>query len=282
MPELPEVETVICGLSKIMAGQVIVAIEIRCNKLRWPIPDNLSDTIAGIAVKGIRRRGKYIIIELANKFSLLIHLGMSGSFRIIHPSEIETNQEVLSTKHEHFVIVLDSGIHVAYRDPRRFGMLDIAQTSALNSHRLLRQLGPEPFGIGFNVKYLTKCLDKRSISIKAALLDQTIVAGVGNIYASESLWLAGISPVRKCSSIKKNQLQLLVKSVCTVLNEAIEAGGSTLRNYKSVYGELGGFQDRFNVYDRAMQPCNRHGCSGTIIRIVQSGRSTFFCNICQL
>ena len=277
LPELPEVETVRRGLVERLVGSRIDRVEIRQPNLRWPIPEEFAATVGGSGVKGFRRRGKYILCDLTNDRTMLIHLGMSGSIRTVRVglSPGEPN------RHDHVVWHIEDGSSVMFHDPRRFGMLDIIVTGEEHACRHLRELGPEPLGNAFSPAALGERLKGRKVAIKNALLDQKVVAGIGNIYACESLWTAGISPVLPCGKLDTSQLDLLVRAIRTVLREAIEAGGSTLRNYRAVGGEIGGFQDRFNVYDREACPCPRVECGTPVERIIQSARSTFYCPRCQ-
>ena len=282
MPELPEVETVRSGIAPVMEGQVIARAEVNRPDLRWPFPPDMGARLTGRRVLGLRRRSKYILADLDSNETLLIHLGMSGrmlvsgqtigDFHHPHPAP---------AKHDHVVLHMDSGARITFNDARRFGAMDLMPTAAQEDHWLIRDLGPEPLGNGFHEDYLIARLKGRNTPIKAALLDQRIVAGLGNIYVCEVLYRAGIHPARKAGRISAARVASLVPLVRQVLNEAIAAGGSSLRDYRQSDGELGYFQHDFAVYDREGDPCVTPGCGGTIRRIVQSGRSSFFCAQCQ-
>jgi formamidopyrimidine-DNA glycosylase len=275
MPELPEVETVMRGLATILGGQTILRAEIRRDGMRWPFPAGLVATLAGARVEGFRRRGKYMLMRLSNGQSVLIHLGMSGRM-VARPRGANTPLPA----HEHLMLETAEGTHVGFVDPRRFGSVDLVPTSAENSHRLLAGMGPEPLEEAFTPGILGAALAGKQTPIKAALLDQSVVAGLGNIYVAEALFRAGISPRRLAGTIPGARADRLVPAIKAVLNAAIEAGGSSLRDYVQADGELGHFQDSFSVYDREGHPCplcpGPPGCAG-VSRIVQSGRSTFFC-----
>ncbi|EHM03230.1 DNA-formamidopyrimidine glycosylase [Acetobacteraceae bacterium AT-5844] len=275
MPELPEVETVMRGLAAILEGQTIIHAETRREGMRWPFPAGLAATLAGARVEGFRRRGKYMLMRLSTGQSVLIHLGMSGRM-VARPRGANTPPPA----HEHLILETAGGTHVGFVDPRRFGSVDLIPTAAEDSHRLLAGMGPEPLEEGFTPTILSAALAGKQTPIKAALLDQSVVAGLGNIYVCEALFRAGISPRRLAGTIPGARATRLVPAIKAVLSEAIAAGGSTLRDYVQASGEIGGFQDRFAVYDREGEPCplcpNPPGCPG-ITRIVQAGRSTFFC-----
>jgi formamidopyrimidine-DNA glycosylase len=282
MPELPEVETVRRGLIPAMEGRRILAAEVRRPDLRWPLPERMAERLTGRRVTGLRRRSKYILADLEGGESLLIHLGMSGrmlvsgtmpgAFHHAHPAP---------EKHDHVVLDLEGGARVTFNDARRFGAMDLVETERAEAHWLLAGLGPEPLGNAFHEDYLIARFRGRNTPAKAALLDQRVVAGLGNIYVSEALHRAGISPARKAGRIAAPRVGALVPAIRAVLAEAIEAGGSSLRDYRHADGELGYFQHAFRVYDRAGEACPTPGCSGTIRRIVQSGRSSFYCPVCQ-
>jgi formamidopyrimidine-DNA glycosylase len=282
MPELPEVETVRRGLAPVMEGQVIVAAEIRRPDLRWPLPDRMAERLTGARVERLRRRSKYILADLSTGETLLIHLGMSGRmlisgqmagyFHHAHPAP---------QKHDHIILDIENGTRVTFNDARRFGMMDLMATGTAETHWLMAGIGPEPFGNSFDESYFIAALSGRRTPIKAALLDQRIVAGLGNIYVSEVLHRAGISPRRLAGRIAPARVASLVPIIRQVLSDAIEAGGSSLRDYRQADGELGYFQHRFRVYDREGDACPAPGCTGTIRRIVQSGRSSFYCPLCQ-
>ncbi len=276
MPELPEVETVCRGLEPALAGRRIAAAEVFRKDLRWPLPPDLAGRLSGARFGAIRRRSKYLLLELSTSETLIIHLGMSGRIRM---ERADRGGEDLA--HDHFRLELDDGLSVIYNDVRRFGMIDLAPTDAVNEHRLLRSLGPEPLGNRFSEEYLSERLSGRSAPIKAVLLDQRVVAGLGNIYACEALWRSGISPRRRARSVAGRRVQRLHASVRSVLVDAIAAGGSSLRDYRQAGGEPGYFQHEFAVYGREGANCRKDGCGGSVRRILQSGRSSFFCPGCQ-
>ncbi|MCE5974041.1 bifunctional DNA-formamidopyrimidine glycosylase/DNA-(apurinic or apyrimidinic site) lyase [Sinirhodobacter sp. WL0062] len=280
MPELPEVETVRRGLLPAMEGRLIVQAEVNRPDLRWPLPENMAERLTGARVVQLRRRSKYILADLDRGESLLIHLGMSGrmlvsgvmlgGFHLDHPAP---------QKHDHVVLHMEGGARVTFNDARRFGAMDLVRTDREEAYWLLAGLGPEPFGNDFHEDYLVARLKGRATPIKAALLDQRVVAGLGNIYVSEVLFRAGIDPRRQAGKIAAKRVAGLVPIIREVLAEAIEAGGSSLRDHRQADGELGYFQHSFRVYDREDEPCVT--CATPIRRIVQSGRSSFFCPACQ-
>jgi formamidopyrimidine-DNA glycosylase len=282
MPELPEVETVRRGLLPVMEGQLIAQAEVNRPDLRWPLPDRMADRLTGQRVTALRRRSKYILADLSSGETLLIHLGMSGrmlisgtmlgQFHHHHPAP---------QKHDHVVLHMESGARITFNDARRFGAMDLMPTTTAAAHPLLAGLGPEPFGNDFNEPYLTTALQGRKTPIKSALLDQRLVAGLGNIYVCETLYRAGISPLRLAGGLTSSAAAALVPLIREVLAEAIAAGGSSLRDFRQTNGELGYFSKEFAVYGREGQPCQTPGCSGTITRTVQSGRSSFWCPSCQ-
>ncbi len=282
MPELPEVETVRRGLQPAMEGARIRAAQVRRPDLRWPLPDRMADRLTGARVLRLGRRSKYILADLDTDETLIIHLGMSGRMLIegAAPGDFH-HQRATPRKHDHVILDMDNGSRITFNDARRFGAMDLAPTASIESHWLLATLGPEPLGNAFTADYLADRLAGRRTPIKAALLDQRIVAGLGNIYVSEALWQAGIHPRRLAGKISAPRLAVLVPAIRAVLTAAIEAGGSSLRDYRQADGELGYFQHSFAAYDREGHPCRRDGCAGTIRRIVQSGRSSYYCNTCQ-
>ncbi len=282
MPELPEVETVRRGLAPSMEGHVIVRAEVNRPDLRWPFPENMADRLTGAKVMGLRRRSKYVLVDLSTGETLIIHLGMSGRMTVSgDPLGQFHRSHPAPEKHDHVVFHMDSGARITFNDPRRFGAMDLAPTATLEDHWLIKPIGPEPLGNGFNESYLVGRLSGRNTPIKTALLDQRIVAGLGNIYVCEVLHRTGINPKRKAGSLSRARIAALVPAVRDVLSEAIAAGGSSLRDYRQADGELGYFQHGFKAYDREGQPCQSAPCDGTISRIVQSGRSTFYCPKCQ-
>ncbi len=276
MPELPEVETVMRGLARVLDGQRILAASIARPDMRWPFPDGLVTRLTGTRVLGFRRRAKYMLMRLEGGDSVLIHLGMSGRM-VARRAQDRPNEPVA---HEHFALQTESGIHVGFVDPRRFGSVGLVATAAEDQHKLLAGLGPEPLDDAFTPQVLSNALAGKHTPIKAALLDQKVVAGLGNIYVSEALYRAGISPRRVAFSVAGAGCLKLVPAIKAVLCESIEAGGSSLRDYVQADGGIGFFQERFKVYDREGLPCE--GCPGApkcqgIERIVQSGRASFYC-----
>jgi formamidopyrimidine-DNA glycosylase len=267
MPELPEVETTVRGLEQVLHGRRIARIEARRPDLRRALPEGLGQRLTGARVTGLRRRAKYGLIDTDRNDTLVFHLGMSGKWRI-DPAELK--------KHDHFIIETDEGRRLALNDARRFGSLDLIRTDELDDWPPFKALGPEPLDL--DARELKRRLAGRSAAIKLLLLDQGIVAGLGNIYVCEALYRAGIHPKRAGGSISLERLQRLVPAIHDVLDEAIRAGGSTLRDFASPGGELGYFSKRFAVYDREGKPSP---AGGTVKRIVQGGRSTFYCPKCQ-
>jgi formamidopyrimidine-DNA glycosylase len=274
MPELPEVETVMRGLQARMQGRVIARARIGRPDLRWPLPPGLGQILTGARVTGFRRRAKYILVRLDRGESLLIHLGMSGRMLIA------ADNDAAPALHEHVTLTTDDGWRIGFVDPRRFGSLDLVATSAEEQHKLLAGLGPEPLDDAFDAAALSDALHGRKTPIKAALLDQRTVAGLGNIYVSEALFRARVSPLRLADSVAGARAARLVPAIKAVLAEAIAAGGSSLRDYVQPDGGLGYFQHAWKVYDRAGEMCatcpGLPGCAG-IRRIVQSGRASFYC-----
>jgi formamidopyrimidine-DNA glycosylase len=283
MPELPEVETVRRGLLPVMEGRRIARAEVRRPDLRWPFPERMAERLAGARVTSLGRRSKYLLLDLDRGETLLVHLGMSGRMlvggRVLGEYVHDVGAE--GSPHDHVVLTMEDGARVTFNDARRFGVMDLWPTADLGSHRLLRGIGPEPLGNGFSAETLAQAFRGKAAPVKAALLDQGIVAGLGNIYVSEALARAGIHPKRAAGRIGRDRLERLVPAIRDVLREAIEAGGSTLRDHRQAGGELGAFQHRFRAYDREGQPCLTDRCGGTVRRIVQSGRSTYYCPDCQ-
>lgn len=282
MPELPEVETVRRGLSPVMEGQVIVQARVNRPDLRWPFPPDMAARLSGRQVTALRRRSKYILADLDSGESLLIHLGMSGRMLVSgDPLGQFVHDHPAAEKHDHVVLDMANGARITFNDPRRFGAMDLLNTATAERHKLLAQIGPEPLGNDFNEPYLVAALKGRNTPVKSALLDQRIVAGLGNIYVCEALFRARISPQRKAGQIAAPRVAAMVPIIRQVLSEAIEAGGSSLRDFRQADGELGYFQHSFDAYGREGEPCRAPGCSGTIARITQAGRSSFYCPICQ-
>ncbi len=270
MPELPEVETVRRGLALKMTGRTIVQADLRRQDLRRPFPPMLARTLTGAAIGKLRRRGKYLLIELDDNGTLLLHLGMSGR---ITTGDAPTPH----APHDHVILTLDDGTVVRFNDARRFGLLDFMRRGEEAAHPLLAGMGPEPLEPGFDSAYLTEALAGKMTPIKAALLDQRIVAGLGNIYVCEALYRAGLSPRRLAGTVAGARADKLVAAIKSVLAEAIEAGGSSLRDYVQANGELGYFQHRWAVYGKEGKPCPGCTCAEGVRRIAQAGRSTFFC-----
>lgn len=283
MPELPEVETVRSGLVPSMEGRVILKADIRRPDLRWPFPDRMAERLTGSRVDRLRRRSKYILADLDSGETLLIHLGMSGRMLIQGSGVIGEFHHALpaTEKHDHVILDMEGGARVVFNDARRFGMMDLWPTTKIEMHPLLAGLGPEPLGNAFDETYLAAALKGRKTPIKSALLDQKLVSGLGNIYVCEALWRAHIHPRTKAASLSRSRAQSLVPVIRDVLGEAIEAGGSSLKDYRQTDGELGYFQHSFAVYGREGDACRTPGCEREIARIVQAGRSTFFCPGCQ-
>ncbi len=282
MPELPEVETVRRGLLPAMEGGVIARAEVNRPDLRWPFPEAMAERLTGQRVLGLRRRSKYILADLGSSETLLIHLGMSGRMLVSgDPLGQFHHDHPAPQKHDHVVLHMASGARVTFNDPRRFGAMDLLPTAGEAQHRLLAGIGPEPLGNGFSEAYLVAALKDRRTPIKAALLDQRIVAGLGNIYVCEALYRAGIHPARRANRISASRLAALVPIIRQVLTEAIAAGGSSLKDFRQADGDLGYFQHSFDVYGREGAPCRTPGCDHLIRRIVQSGRSSFYCGQCQ-
>lgn len=282
MPELPEVETVRRGLSPVMEGQVIARAAINRPDLRWPFPPDMAARLTGQRITALRRRSKYILADLVSGESLLIHLGMSGRMLVSgDPLGRFVHDHPAPEKHDHVVLHMEGGARITFNDPRRFGAMDLLPTQTAEAHPLLARLGPEPLGNAFNEPYLVAALKGRNTPIKSALLDQRIVAGLGNIYVSEALFRAGISPLRRAGALSGRRAAALVPIIREVLADAITAGGSSLRDFRQADGELGYFQHSFDVYGREGEPCRNAGCIGHIARITQAGRSSFYCPRCQ-
>ena len=278
MPELPEVETVRRGLQPHLEGRRIARLVLNRDGLRWKFPPDLVQTATGATVTGLRRRSKYVLLDLDREASILIHLGMSGRMLIegAGVGDFHRDPSILP-RHDHVVFETDEGTRITLNDARRFGMVDLIRGNS----PLLDVLGPEPLEDDFTGAVLAAAFEGRRAPVKAALLDQGVVAGLGNIYVSESLHRAGIDPRRAAGGIGRARLDALVGHIRDVLSEAIAAGGSSLRDHRQATGELGYFQHSFRVYDREGAPCPSPGCPGHIRRIVQSGRSSYFCALCQ-
>jgi formamidopyrimidine-DNA glycosylase len=292
MPELPEVETVRRGLQPAMEGSRITRLELRRKDLRFPFQPDFAGRLQGRVITSLDRRAKYLLADLDSGDVLLMHLGMSGSFRVVsdennvmpgafhHPRSDER-------AHDHVVFHMSSGPSVIYNDPRRFGFMRIFARSEIDQEPFLKDIGPEPLGNAFDAALLASATAGKKTSLKAALLDQRVVAGLGNIYVCEALFRSHLSPRRLAATLatKKGEptdhSRRLVIAIHEVLNQAIKAGGSSLRDHRQTDGELGYFQHSFQVYDREGEPCQTDGCSGIVKRFVQNGRSTFWCPKCQ-
>ena len=286
MPELPEVETVRRGLAPVLEGARLARVEARRPDLRFPLPEGFVQRLTGAVVNRLERRAKYLLARLDRDETLVMHLGMSGRFEIaggatkVRPGGFALAQPP-DPRHAHIVFETEAGVVITFYDPRRFGYMDLIATSQLEAHPWFDGLGPEPLDGCFGARRLACAFAGRRQSVKATLLDQRVVAGLGNIYVCEALFRAGIDPERPAGAVSQRKLGDLVESVRAVLREAIEAGGSTLRDYASADGALGYFQHRFKVYGREGESCVRPGCRGRVERIVQGGRSTFACSRCQ-
>jgi formamidopyrimidine-DNA glycosylase len=283
VPELPEVETVRRGLAPVMEGRRIHRAEVRRPDLRWPFPERMAERLAGARVNALGRRSKYLLAGLDTGETLIVHLGMSGRLLISEQPVGDYHVVMpLAGKHDHVMLEMQGGARVTFNDARRFGAMDLWPSDALGAHRLLAHLGPEPLGDGFSADWLAARMSGRRTPVKAILLDQRVVAGLGNIYVCEALWRTQIAPQRLARDVSSGEITGLVRAVRLVLDEAIAAGGSSLRDYRRTDGELGYFQHSFAVYGRVGEPCRRPGCGGVIARVVQAGRSSFYCPACQV
>jgi formamidopyrimidine-DNA glycosylase len=292
MPELPEVETVRCGLIPVMEGATVERLEARRADLRWPLPEHFAERMNGRKIERLRRRAKYLLADLDRDETLIMHLGMSGSFRVLLGNEETAPGEFMyprskASNHDHVVFHMSPRATVTFNDPRRFGAMLMSETAKLADHPLFKGLGPEPLSSELDAAYLAAKCAGRKTSLKAALLDQRIVAGLGNIYVSEALLLAHLSPKKSAGVLADRKgapadgAKRLVPAIKKVIAAAIEAGGSSLRDHKKTDGELGMFQHRFRVYDREGVRCPTRGCKGKIKAIVQNARSTYYCPVCQ-
>lgn len=273
MPELPEVETIKSGIGRSIIGKKIILVINSDKNLRLPFPKNLADLV-GQKIIDVERRARYILIKTSKKQIILVHLGMSG--KLLYLQKVP---EKLA-KHNHFFMQFSDGACLIYDDPRRFGLIDLVDADKINQHSMIKNLGSEPLFKSFNAKYLQSQLQNKKINIKTAMMDNTIVVGVGNIYVNESLFESKISPLRQAKNLTKKELEILVKNIKIILRKAIKLGGSTLRDYVQSNGDVGGFQFDFKVYGRDNENCPV--CSGKIKRIKQNGRSSFYCSVCQL
>jgi formamidopyrimidine-DNA glycosylase len=292
MPELPEVETVRRGLATVMEGARFKQVEARRGDLRWPLPTDFARRLEGETVEGLGRRGKFLLADLSSGDVLIMHLGMSGSFHVFRGQGQEPlgryhHERAKHLAHDHVVFHMSNRTIVTFNDPRRFGFMKLAPREKLDQEPLLHRLGPEPLGNEFDATMLARACAGKQTSLKAALSDQRVVAGLGNIYVCEALHRALLSPKRRAATIATRtgapheRAHRLVDGIKAVLVDAITAGGSSLRNHRRTDGELGAFQHNFRVYDRESEACVTPGCHGAVRRIVQQGRSTFFCPVCQ-
>ncbi len=275
MPELPEVETVRRGLTPVLDGARIANVILRRRSLRVPIPDDFESRLVGQKIVRLGRRAKYLLIEVENGTIVIAHLGMSGRMKI------HRGEPAAPGPHDHCDFVTEAGVTVRFTDPRRFGLLLLTTATEIDEHKLIRDLGPDPLGNDFNAVVLAEALAGRATPLKSALLDQKTVAGLGNIYVSESLFRAGLSPKRLAGTVKTKHAEALAAAIRSVISDAVAAGGTTLRDHVTPDGELGYFAQSLTVYDREGEACPRCGGKKTIRRIVQSGRSTFYCPSCQ-
>jgi len=273
-----------------MLGYRFISVETRRRDLRIPFPENFEKRLIGRRVNRLWRRAKYILADLDGGETLVIHLGMSGRIAVyrngnaIHPGSFyfhSTESELAPGKHDHVFFDTDAPAHIVFTDHRRFGLMTLVETAAIDSHKLFRSLGIEPLSEDFDAAHLKLALKGKKTPVKAALLDQRVVAGLGNIYVCEALWRAGISPRRRAARVTSKQIAILAPGIRSVLEEAVRLGGSSLRDHRRTNGELGEFQKTFAVYDREGEPCMKEGCAGIVRRIAQGGRSSFYCPVCQ-
>ena len=290
MPELPEVETVRLGLLPVLEGRTIIKARVRRGDLRLPFPPRFAERLTGRRVLTLSRRAKYLLVLLDGGETLVIHLGMSGRMSVYAEGRRQRLGDYVYNpapdgagfgKHDHVVFETDAPALIVFNDHRRFGLMTLIATNELAKDRLFRDIGIEPLSPAFSARYLAKALEGKKTPIKSALLDQRVIAGLGNIYACEALFLAGISPKRLAGAVRKNETAALARAIKQVLNEAIAAGGSTLRDHAQATGDPGSFQHRFRVYGREGLACKGRGCRETVKRIAQAGRSTFYCPACQ-
>ena len=286
MPELPEVETVRGGLAPVLEGHRLARVEARRPDLRFALPPNFVQFLTGATITKLERRAKYLLARLDREDTLVMHLGMSGRFEISRPDGASRPGQFhyapdRDPKHAHVVFETEAGTRVTYYDPRRFGYMALINTATFDLHPWFAGLGPEPLSAAFDVERLRTAFAGRKQGPKTLLLDQRVVAGLGNIYVCEALNRARISPFKPAGGVSAARLARLVPEIKAVLAEAIQAGGSTLRDFAQTDGALGYFQHRFRTYDRAGQPCRNDGCKGVIDRKLQAGRSTFYCPVCQ-
>ncbi len=275
MPELPEVETVRRGLVPVLQGTILIDVQTFREDLRYPFPLFFAEQLKGQTVETLERRAKYLLLHLSGSQTLIIHLGMSGRLRI------DSTHDFIKQKHDHVIFRTSRHQTIAYNDARRFGLMDLIPTQNWHDYIHFKKLGPEPFDQEFTFEVFHKSLQKHQQPIKVALLDQRLIVGVGNIYASESLWGSKIHPNRSANTLTPKETELLLINIREVLNRAIKAGGSTLRDHQQPDGKLGYFQHQFAVYSRYLEPCLREGCQGHIRKFAQAGRSTYYCEACQ-
>ena len=273
MPELPEVETVRCGLQRLMKGRTLFRVTLRRKDLRTPFPPGMEKTLQGRRVQTVARRAKYLLIHLSGGKTLLVHLGMSGRMALANGHKLN--------KHDHVIIELNNKKKITFHDPRRVGLMDVFVTKAAHEHKLLRHIGVEPLSNDLTPDYLAKKFKNKKVAVKVALMDQRLIAGIGNIYACEALFYAGINPRKHAGKLKVEELKKLVPAIRKVLEKSIACGGSSLRDYVQADGGLGHFQNEFAVYGREGKPCSDRGCKGVIQCFTQGGRSTFYCPVKQ-
>jgi formamidopyrimidine-DNA glycosylase len=294
MPELPEVEIVRRGLEPVMAGAVLTSVEQRRPDLRFPFPERFAARLTGTKITAVRRRAKYLLIDTSGGETLIVHLGMSGRLSVQAATSTDTvtlgayiYDTGAAAAHDHVVFTLSTGARIVYNDPRRFGFMLLCPTTDLAAHPLFIAIGPEPWDQAFDATYLARRAHAKRCDVKSFLLDQKTVAGLGNIYVSEALHRAGLSPLRKAECLARKdgspseRAHRLVPHIQAVLEAAIRAGGSSLRDYRHTDGSQGGFQNEFAVYGRAGERCRRTGCDGDVVRLVQAQRATFYCKTCQ-
>jgi len=286
MPELPEVETVRRGLAPVLEGLRIEAVELRRADLRFPFPERFAERLTGARVLRLERRAKYLLAPLDTGEVWAAHLGMTGRFSVTAEGRVARPGDFYyaappDPRHTHVAFDIEAGARVEYNDVRRFGYMELIPADGLAAHALFKGLGPEPLGPDFTAAHLARAFEGRIQSVKATLLDQRVVAGLGNIYVCEALFRAGISPLRPAGDVSRRKLGPLVAAVRAVLEASLEVGGSSLRDYAGADGAKGGFQNAFLVYDREGEPCLREGCRGVVARTVQAGRSSFHCPVCQ-
>jgi formamidopyrimidine-DNA glycosylase len=296
VPELPEVETVKRGLAPSMEGRIVSRLELRRADLRFPFPDDFAARVAGRTIISLSRRAKYLLIDLDDGVSIVSHLGMSGSYRIEQGGEAELPgqfhmERSRNVTHDHVIFhLMDTqgrGLRVIYNDPRRFGFMDMVERRHMELHPSFKGLGPEPVGNALSADYLARRFQGKAQPLKSTLLDQKVIAGLGNIYVCEALWRSHLAPTKPAGALvtpagaPTQALETLTEAIRTVIVEAIAAGGSSLRDHIQADGSLGYFQHSFNVYDREGEPCRTSDCTGTVERMTQAGRSTFYCPTCQ-